>query len=361
VAFDPEVPYNVLPRLPLAKDVESKEVLRQTARAHRLLGALKGYCASLPNAGLLVDSLILQEARSSSAVENIVTTQDLIYQAALSSAHADPAAKEVVDYRAALWAGYKLLRGQGGISVQSILMIQETLVHNNAGVRALPGTVLRNEASGRTVYTPPVGRDLILDLLANLERYLSTADSTDPLVRMAVAHHQFESIHPFYDGNGRTGRILNILYLVHAGLLDLPVLYLSRQIIQRKDDYYRLLQAARVDGAWEEWVLFLLQAVEVTSQHTLTLMTAIRDLLESTVELCRARLPRTTYSRELVERLFVQPYVKTEHLVKAGIAERRTATKYLRQIEEIGVLKSFKVWKETIFVNRALYDLLQEP
>ncbi len=177
---------------------------------------------------------------------------------------------------------------------------------------------------------------------------------------MAVIHHQFESIHPFYDGNGRTGRILNILYLVKCGLLDLPVLYLSREIIRRKDDYYRLLQEARTKGSWEEWILFMLKAVEVTSEHSLTLIRGIRDLLEKTIETCRSRLPRTSYSKELVERLFVQPYVKTEHLVKAGIAERRTASKYLRQLEEIGVLRSFKVWRETIFVNRGLFDLLKD-
>jgi Fic family protein len=234
------------------------------------------------------------------------------------------------------------------------------IVHNNAGVRALPGTVLKNEATGKVIYTPPVGRELILRLLGNLEEYVERDDGLDPLVRMAVVHHQFESIHPFYDGNGRTGRILNILYLVKSGLLDLPVLYMSREIIEQKDDYYRLLQEVRASGFWEDWILFMLKAVERSSEHTLRLIRNIRDLLEATVQTCRARLPRTTYSRELVERIFFQPYVKSEHLVKAGIAERRTASKYLRQLEEIGVLRSFKAWRETIFVNVGLVDVLKE-
>ena len=328
--------------------------------AHSVLGKLNGFCGVLPNAGLLVDSLIVQEARSSSAIENIVTTQDEVYRAMVSSGHLDPAAKEVVDYRSAVWKGFNLFKEKGVITANGIVTIQEMLVHNNAGVRALPGTALVNEATGETVYTPPAGRELILSLLGNLERYINTSDGTDPLVKMAVVHHQFESIHPFYDGNGRTGRILNILFLAKAGLLDLPVLYLSREIIRRKADYYRLLQAVRTEGAWEEWVSFMLQAVEVTSAHTLDLIKAIRQLLDETTELCRLRLPRTSYSKELVELLFVQPYVKTEHLVRKGIAERRTAVKYLRQLEEIGVLRSFRVWRETLFVNHGLYDLLKE-
>ena len=358
--FDPEAPYNELPFIPLSIDVETPAVLRQAARSHAVLGKLNGYCGTLPNAGLLVDSLIVQESRSSSAIENIVTTQDEIYRAMATHGPLEPAAKEVVDYRAALWQGHELLKERGGITVNSLLQIQETLTHTNAGVRALPGTVLKHEGTGATIYTPPVGRERILGLLGNLETYMGSADGVDPLVKMAVIHHQFESIHPFYDGNGRTGRILNILFLVKSSLLDLPVLYLSREIIRRKSDYYRLLQSVRTEDAWEEWVLFMLQAVEVTSIATLRLITAIRDLLEKTIDLCRSRLPRTSYSKELVERLFVQPYVKTEHLVKAGIAERRTATKYLRQLEELGVLDSFKAWRETIFVNRGLYDLLKE-
>lgn len=360
MTFNPEVPYNDLPLLPPTANLESPAVLRQAAKTHALLGKLNGYCGTLPNAGVLVDSLIIQEARSSSAIENIITTQDAVYRAMATGEQTDPATKEVIDYRKALWRGHRLLKEQGGISVNALLTVQETFVHNNAGVRALPGTVLHNEAAGKTIYTPPVGQELILRLLGNLEEYLGRDDSVDPLVRMAVIHHQFESIHPFYDGNGRTGRILNILYLVRAGLLDLPVLYMSREIIEQKNDYYRLLQEVRTRGSWEEWILFMLKAVERSSDHTLRLVRSIRDLLESTIDTCRASLPRTSYSKELVERLFVQPYVKTEHLVKAGIAERRTAVKYLRQLEEIGVLRSFKAWRETIFVNTGLVDVLKE-
>ena len=335
-------------------------VLRQAAKTHALLGKLNGYCGALPNAGMLVDSLIIQEARSSSAIENIVTTQDAVYRAMATGEQTDPATKEVIDYREALWRGHRLLKEQGGISLNTLLTVQESFIHNNAGVRALPGTVLHNEAAGKTIYTPPVGQELILRLLGNLEEYLGRDDSVDPLVRMAVIHHQFESIHPFYDGNDGTGRILNILYLVRSGLLDLPVLSMSREIIEQKADYYRLLQEVRTKDSWQEWILFMLKAVKRSSDHTLRLVRSIRDLLESTIDTCRASLPRTSYSKELVERLFVQPYVKTEHLVKAGIAERRTAAKYLRQLEEIGVRCSFKAWRETIFVNTGLVDVLKE-
>lgn len=360
MTFDPAAPYNDLPPLPPIENLESAAVLRQAAKAHAILGKLNGYCGTLPNAGTLVDSLILQEARSSSAIENIITTQDAVYRAMAAKGSPDPAAKEVIDYREALWMGHRLLRDQGGIGVKALLTVQRTIVHNNAGVRALPGTVLKNEATGKIVYTPPAGRELIMRMLGNLEEYMERDDGVDPLVRMAVIHYQFESIHPFYDGNGRTGRILNILYLVKRGLLDLPVLYMSREIIEGKDDYYRLLQEVRTKGSWEEWTLFMLRAVERSSEHTLRLARSIRELLETTIETCRARLPRTSYSKELVERLFVQPYVKTEHLVKAGIAERRTAAKYLRQLEEIGVLRSFKAWRETIFINTGLVDVLKE-
>jgi Fic family protein len=358
--IDPEKPWNDLPLLPPAATLEPSTVLRQAARTHGVLGRLCGYCATLPNAGMLVDSLVIQEARSSSAIENIITTQDAVYRAMASDGTSDPAAREVIDYREALWKGYRLLKSQGSMSVKSIFAMQESIVHNDAGVRALPGTVLRNEKNGKVVYTPPNGRERIMALLSNLETYAARVDDVDPLVRMAVIHYQFESIHPFYDGNGRTGRILNTLYLVQRGLLDLPVLYLSREINERKDAYYRLLQEVRTKDSWEPWILFVLEAVERSSNHTLQLIRGIVDVLDRTLETCRSRLPRTTYSKELVERLFVQPYVKTEHLVKAGIAERRTATKYLRQLEEIGVLSSFKSWRETIFINTGLVKVLKE-
>jgi Fic family protein len=358
--FDPAKPFNDLPLLPPSADLESSAVLRQAARTHGILGKLNGYCGMLPNAGMLIDSLIVQEARSSSAIENIITTQDAVYRAMATGGLADPAAKEVMEYREALWKGHRLLKAQGSIGVKAILTVQETIVHNDAGVRALPGTVLKSESTGKVVYTPPVGRERIMLLLGNLEEYIGHDDGVDPLVKMAVIHYQFESIHPFYDGNGRTGRIVNILYLVQRGLLDLPVLYLSREIIERKTDYYRLLQEVRTRDSWEEWILFVLGAVERSSDHTLRLISSIKELLEKTIETCRSRLPRTTYSKELIERLFVQPYVKTEHLVKAGIAERRTASKYLRQLEEIGVLSSFKAWRETIFVNTGLVKALKE-
>lgn len=359
---DPLVPYNELPLLPPAVDLEPKAVLRLALEAGRELAQLKGYCATLPNPNLLVNSLILQEAKSSSEIENIVTTHDAIYQAmALREAPVEPAAREVVDYRTALWKGYELLGRSGGITINLMLAVQQEIVHNNAGIRALPGTALKNGATGETVYTPPVGREVILRLLGNLEQYFNTgAGEVDPLLAMAVAHYQFESIHPFYDGNGRTGRILNILYLVQKGLLALPVLYLSRYIIRNRPRYYELLQAVRTDGAWQEWVSYLLEGVRETSASTCRMIASIRGLLEETIELSRRKLPKPTYSKELVEQLFVQPYTRIEHLVQAGIAERRTASKYLKQLEEIGVLSSRRLWRGTIYINRRLYSLLTE-
>ncbi len=359
---NPRVPCNDLPLLPPAVDLETRPILRLAVEANRELALLKGYCATLPSARLLVNSLILQEAKSSSAIENIVTTHDAIYQAlAAPGAPAEPEAKEVINYRSALWKGHEQLSRAGAITVNLMVAVQQEIVGNAAGIRTLPGTALLNEATGQVVYTPPTGREVIQCLLDNLEEYLHHgAGELDPLIAMAVAHYQFESIHPFYDGNGRTGRILNILHLVQKGLLDLPVLYLSRYIIRHRPRYYDLLQRVRTEGAWPEWVTFMLEGVRETSAATYRLVAAIHDLLEQTVETCRRELPRAMYSKELVELLFVQPYARIEHLVSAGLAERRTASKYLKQLEAIGVLSSRKVWRDTIYVNRRLYALLTE-
>lgn len=336
--------------------------MRLAVKANRELALLKGYCATLPGARLLVDSLVLQEAKSSSAIENIVTTHDAIYRAmAVPGLQAEPGAKEVVNYRSAVWAGHEQLSRIGGITRNLILGIQREIVGNDAGIRTLPGTALLNEVTGQVVYTPPSGREVIRHLLDNLEEYLDRgAGELDPLIAMAVAHYQFESIHPFYDGNGRTGRVLNILYLVQKGLLDLPVLYLSRYIIRNRPRYYDLLQRVRTEGAWAEWVTFMLQGVRETSTATCGLIAEIRKLLDETIETCRRELPRAMYSKELVELLFVQPYTRIEHLVGRGLAERRTASKYLKQLEAIGVLASRKVWRDTIYINRRLYALLTE-
>jgi Fic family protein len=359
--MDATKPANDLLLLPPRTDLETRSVLRKAISANRELAKLKGYGTLLPNETILLNTVVLKEARASSEIENIVTTQDELYRAMVAGpGTAEPETKEVLNYRAAMWKGYALLQKTGLITTRTILAIQAELEGNSAGIRSMPGTELRNDQTGEVIYTPPDNEKVIRDLLANLEQYINTDADVDPLVRMAVAHYQFEAIHPFYDGNGRAGRILNVLFLVRCGLLDSPILYLSRYIIRHKPAYYELLQAVRTDKAWTEWIEFMLEAVEATSTQTLSMTRDIVSLMEKTSEQARASLPRTTYSRELVELLFSQPYVKIEHLVAAGIAERRTASKYLKQIEEMGVLRSYQAWRETVYINQPLIELLEK-
>ncbi len=307
-----------------------------------------------------MSAIILKEAKTSSEIENIVTTQDEIYKALANSVNEiDVETKEVLNYRSAIWKGYNLLKKHGFISTNIIVDIQGELEGNSAGIRTMPGTTLVNNSTGEAIYTPPDNKEIIFDLLKNLEDYINASDDIDPLIKMAVIHYQFESIHPFYDGNGRTGRILNVLYLILQGLLDNPILYLSEYIIRNKNEYYELLQNVRTENGWESWILYMLKAVETTSIDTYKMVSSIVDLLNETTEICKDKLPRTTYSKELIDLLFVQPYTKIEFLVNAGLAERRTASKYLKQLEEIGVLESFKSWKENIYVNKKLYELLK--
>jgi len=354
-------PFNDLPHLPPNTDIETKTILNQAIRANRELARLKGYCSLLPNETILLNSIVLKEARTSSEIENIITTQDEIYKAlAEGERKIDTATKEVLNYRSAIWAGYNELRKIGRLSLNTILNIQKELEGNNAGIRKLPGTSLMNDQTGEVIYTPPDNEKKIIDLLSNLEKYINSDNEIDPLIKMGIIHYQFESIHPFYDGNGRTGRIINVLYLVQKKLIDTPILYLSEYIIKSKEQYYNLLQEVRTDNEWEKWILFILKAVEETSKDTLQIISSIMDLMNETIQLCKEKLPKTTYSKELVELLFVQPYTKIEFLVNENIAERRTASKYLKQFEEIGVLESYKSWKETIYVNKKLYELLKK-
>lgn len=359
--MDPNRPANDLPLLPPNAEIESKTVLRRAISANRELARLKGYCSQLPNETILLNTIVLKEARASSEIENIITTHDELYHAlAVDDPQTTAQTKEVLNYRSAMWKGYRLLRERGLITTGSIVAIQEELERNSAGIRKLPGTTLKNDRTGETVYTPPDEEATILSLLANLERYINEENPVDPLVKMAVVHYQFESIHPFYDGNGRTGRILNVLYLIKEGLIDSPILYLSRFIIQNKSRYYELLQNVRTSKNWEQWIEFILNAVEDTAIETLQTAQAIVSLMDETIESARTTLPKTTYSKELIELLFVQPYVKIEHLVNAGLAERRTASKYLRQLEDIGILESYKAWRDTIFINKRLMELIRQ-
>jgi Fic family protein len=362
--FDRTKAYNELPPLPPPIDLESKTVLKKCVGAHRALASLKSAGNLIPNQDILINALPLREAQDSSEIENIVTTGDKLYKAAIlpPGATIDPQTKEVLRYRTALRKGYDLLKDQP-LSMAMLRQVCEGLLDHEVQFRQGSGTQLGNKAMGVVVYTPPDGGDILLEKLNLLGDYIRKPDDNelDPLIRLALIHYQIEAIHPFEDGNGRTGRIFNILYLVEQGLLDIPVLYLSHYIIEHKKDYYRLLRDVTEKQEWEPWVLFMLSAVEATSIRTYQRIIAIRHLLELTTSLCRTNLPKQIYSKELVELIFVQPYCKIQFVVDAGISQRQTAADYLKAMEEIGVLKSEKVGREKLFSNPALLKILKEP
>lgn len=359
MTFDPKIPYNDLPPLPPRVDVETKTILKQTIAARSALAELKGLGTTIPNQALLVDSLILQEARASSEIENIITTSDALFRAfTAKTKQIDPAIKEVLRYREALWKGYMALKKRPILSTNLFAELVQTIKEHTGGIRRLPGTTIANAATGKVLYTPPEGETLIRDHLKHLEEFIHARNDMDPLVKLALIHYQFEAIHPFPDGNGRTGRIINILFLIQQGLLDLPVLYLSKAIIERKNDYYRLLRQVTEKDAWEPWILFMLKAVEETAVFTRERILAIRTLMNETMETGRKKLPARVYSKELIEAIFRQPYTKGQFLVDTGIAQRKTAAEYLRALEKAGIMKSTKLGRETLYLNTGLYDLL---
>lgn len=324
------------------------------------MAELKGLARTLPNQGILINAIVLKEAQASSEVENIITTHDKLYQAmTATSVQADPATKEVLRYREALLYGYREIKARGFMNTNSICRIQAILEENEAGLRRLPGTALKNDMTGETIYTPPDDRDVIQGLMQNLERYLNEEPGdVSALIRMAVQHYQFESIHPFYDGNGRTGRIINVLYLILQNLLDIPILFLSGYIIANKGTYYRLLQEVRTEGNWEEWVLFMLKATENTARQTIVQINQIHQLFDQVQEKAKQEA-RKIYSKDLVEQLFVHPYTKIEYITGGLGVERKAASRYLKALEAIGVLSVRQVGKENIYINHALYDLLR--
>ena len=348
------------PKLPLDLELETKPVLKKLSSAHRCLAELKGAAGLVPNEGILISTLSLQEAKDSSAIENIVTTHDDLYRSdALAERFTSIAAKEVHYYAQALREGFEVVRHTNLITNNDILNVQATLERNQAGFRRLPGTELKNDRTGETVFTPPQTYDEISDLMSNLESFINGewAADLDPLVRMAVIHHQFETIHPFYDGNGRTGRILNILYLVKEGLLDSPVLYLSRYINQNKADYYRLLQAVRTEGAWEEWILWMLQGVEQTAHQTTRLVHSMRSMMQDYKVRIRALYPKL-YSQDLLNNIFSHPYSKIAFVERDLGVGRITATRYLDQLVEGGFMTKIKQGRDNYYVNRPLMQLL---
>lgn len=348
-----------LSNLPVPVELETKAVLKQALAAHRYLAELKGVAATIPNEQILISTLTLQEARDSSAIENIITTQDELFKAELQANYAlSTATKEVQNYATALREGFEAVRKNKILSFSHILRIQQKLEQNNAGLRKLPGTNLKNARTGEVVYTPPQHPDEIESLMHNLALYMNDDELSDidSLIKMAIIHHQFESIHPFYDGNGRTGRIINILYLVCKDLLDLPVLYLSRFVVENKNDYYRLLQLVRDTGEWEEYLLFMLKGVEETAKQTIEMVKSINKLMQQFKRTIRKELPKI-YSQDLLNNLFKHPYTKIEFVMRDLMVERKAAARYLNALVDLGLLQKEKVGTSNYYLNPPLIDV----
>lgn len=351
-----ERPHNALPPLPPSAELETRTVLKACIEARAALAELKQAAELIPNQAMLINTIPLLEAKDSSEIENIVTTTDQLFKFAQGAENADPATKEALRYRTALQRGYQSLK-QRPLCTATAIDVCRTLKGVDLDVRRSPGTQLINDRTGQVIYTPPEGEARLRGMLANWERFLHEETDLDPLVRMAVGHYQFEAIHPFIDGNGRTGRVLNILYLIQEELLSLPILYLSRHVIANKADYYGLLLGVTRDQAWEPWLQFMLQAVAETAQWTTRKIAAIRKLAEHTTEHVRTQLPKI-YTRELVDVIFEQPYCRIGNLVDKGIAQRQAASRYLHELAASGVLREVPAGKERLFIHPKLMQLL---
>ncbi len=358
----------IIPTLPLNLDLESTQVLKQLNLANKKLAELKGIARSIPNENILISTLTLQEAKDSSEIENIVTTQDDLFKSDLNLdlSIKYPAAKEVLNYRQAIQIGFNLVKQNNLLTINTIKEVQQSLEHNKAGFRSVPGTQLKSD-SGVVVYTPPQDLATINSLMSNLEQFINDPQLSDldPLIKMAIIHHQFESIHPFYDGNGRTGRIINVLYLVSAGLLDLPILYLSRYITHNKTEYYKLIQAIRDKNdnnatEWQAWILFILKGVEQTADHTIILVKNIADLMSHYKQILRP-LFGNKYNHDLLNHLFFHPYTKIEFMQQAMNVSRNTAIKYLNTIVNAGLLQKLKLGTNNYYINHHLLSLFTSP
>lgn len=348
-----------LETLPLKKEIETKRVLKQLSRTSRALAELKGVAKTMPNQNILINAIMINEAKTSSGIENIVTTHDEIYKAMVRTTDTTPAAKEVVDYRAAIWEGYNLVKEKQMINTNIIIKIQEKLEHNQAGIRSTPGTVIKNTITGETVHTPPQEKDEILKYMKNLEDYINNDDDmVDPLIKLAIIHYQFESIHPFYDGNGRTGRIINILYLILKDLIDTPILYLSKYIIRNKLEYYKLFQETRETQNFEDWIIYMLVGIEEMAEETINTINKIRDeILTMKHEL---RENTKIYSKELLEALFFEFYTKIPYIQEQLGVSDKTAQKYLDSLVEAGFLTSEKIGRERIYKNERLFKIIKD-
>lgn len=352
-------PFNDLPGLPPVQEVETKAILKQCIRARSALARLDQACKLIPNQTILMNTLLLLEAKDSSAIENIVTTTDSLFQYIQAENQADPATKEAIRYRAAVLKGFQSI-SERPLNINTANIVCTQIKDVEMDVRKVPGAALVNERSKEIIYTPPVGEPLLRNLLTNWEEYLHRENQLDPLVQMAILHYQFEAIHPYTDGNGRTGRILNVLFLIQKELLSAPTLYLSKYVIANKIQYYNLLLNVTRNRAWEPWISFILTAVEETAEWTTGKILAIRELMESASKHIQSNLPKI-YSHELVQVIFEQPYCRIKNLVEAGLAKRQTASEYLKKLVGIGVLHERKVGREKLFVHPKLMELLEQP
>ncbi|CWP25992.1 TPA: protein adenylyltransferase Fic [Neisseria meningitidis] len=357
--WKPNIPYNDLPPLPPKQDIESKTILKRCIAARASLARLKQAAELIPNQAMLINTLPVMEARASSEIENIVTTTDKLFQSLqMDTERQDPATKEALQYRTALFAGYESLASRP-LCTQTAIMVCNAIKHPyEMAIRKTGGTALKGGNSGNVVYTPPEGEETIRGKLANWERFIHESGDLDPLIIMAAAHYQFEAIHPFTDGNGRTGRILNSLLLIEKGLLDLPILYLSRYIIENRADYYRLLLGVTERQDWESWIIYILDGVADTADWTVSKIDAIRRLFEQTRQHIRTHA-QGIYTHELVNLLFEQPYTRIANLEAAGIAKRQTASKYLKELSDIGVLQEIAIGRDKLFIHPRLMELLR--
>ncbi|MDI9357482.1 MAG: Fic/DOC family N-terminal domain-containing protein [Phycisphaerales bacterium] len=357
--FNREKPYNELPLLPPKADIETKKILNKTIGAGRALAQLNGTLLNLPNPTLFLDTIYLQEAKSSSAVENIITTNDEIYQSVVADRKVENAAtKEVLSYKEALWFGLKQLNKRPFITTNLCVSIVQCIKQNRASIRNTPGTTLSN-TKGEVIYTPPSGESIIRGKLANWEKFINEDERIDPLIKMALMHYQFEAIHPFVDGNGRTGRILLLLYLKLSGLLDTPAIYLSDYIIKNKTNYYKCLRGVTENNDWENYILYMLDMIEATSINGLERLNKITTAMKKTADAIKKKLPKI-YSKDLIEILFRLPYTKRQHLIDENIGNVKTVGNYLIALEENNFLKSVKVGKEKLYLNEKLLNILEE-
>ena len=338
-------------------NLKTQRILEELNDASRYLAELKGFASSIPNQHILINAITINEAKDSSAIENIVTTHDSIYKVLTESVFKDEAAKEIVDYRRAIWNGYEAIKENGYINTNLLVKLQSMIEQNNAGIRKMPGTNLVNSATGEVIYTPPQNEKEIKDLLKNLEDYINNNDDVDPLIKMALIHYQFESIHPFYDGNGRTGRILNVLYLVLNDLIDSPILYLSNYINKNKNEYYRLFTEFRENNNYEDWIVYILKGIKETSKNTIELIKQIQNEIELYKNDFIKKLPKI-YSEKILESLFYEVYTRISYIEKRCNVTRQTAVRYLNQLVNVGLLEYEKIGRESIYKNTRLIKLL---